>query len=81
MKKSKNETDNKVHYGTISLPLPLIKRIKEAIHGTGMGSVSAYVTFILREILSSPIPEEKSSILSNEKKRIVIDRLKKLGYI
>ena len=52
MKKAKKK-ESKVKYGTISLPLPLIEKIQRRIKGTGMPSVSAYVSFVLRQILSS----------------------------
>lgn len=69
MKKQKENDDNKVEYGTISLPQPLIDKIKLKIHGTGISSVSAYVAFILRQILSGESDVEIRS------------RLKKLGYL
>ena len=79
MRKTKGKGDNKVKYGTISLPLPLINIIKERIEGTGMSSVSSYVAFILRQILST---EEKSGQLLNDKEeKEVRQRLKNLGYI
>lgn len=63
----------KVEYGTISLPLPLIEKVKKQIEGTGMNSVSAYVAFILREILS-----ENPNSKANENS--LRQRLKNLGY-
>ncbi|MDD5192589.1 MAG: CopG family transcriptional regulator [Candidatus Nanoarchaeia archaeon] len=69
MKKQKENKDNKVEYGTISLPQPLIDKIKLKIHGTGISSVSAYVAFVLRQLLSGESDPEVRS------------RLKKLGYI
>ena len=69
MKKAKKKDENKVQYGTISLPLPLIKKIKGKLKGTGMPSVSAYVAFVLRQILSD---EDNAQIRH---------RLKKLGYL
>lgn len=79
MRKTKGSKDNKVTYGTVSLPLPLIKIIKEKIKGTGMGSVSSYVAFVLRQIIST---EEKSGYLLNDKEeKEVRQRLKNLGYI
>jgi hypothetical protein len=76
MKKAKNKEDNKVEYGTISLPLPLIEKIKKRIEGTGMNSVSAYVAFILRQILSSNSHE----LLNKKEEMEVKNRLKSLGY-
>ena len=70
--------DNKVKYGTVSLPLPLIKKIKKRIEGTGMPSVSAYVAFVLRQILSSP--DEKGETMTKEKEKEIRRRLKSLGY-
>ncbi|MCX6749587.1 MAG: CopG family transcriptional regulator [Candidatus Pacearchaeota archaeon] len=78
MKKTKGKNDNKVKYGTVSLPIPLIERIKDKIKGTGMGSVSAYVTFVLRQILVSSPPFED---LDESKEENVRKNLKKLGYL
>jgi len=77
MKKAKEKRDNKVDYGTISLPIPLIEKIKERIKGTGMTSVSSYVVFVLRQVLSS---NEKGDFLSKEQAEEVKRRLKSLGY-
>jgi hypothetical protein len=72
--------EEKREYGTVSLPLPLINSIKEKIKGTGMHSVSAYISFILRQILSSP---DSNNINGLDKKteEEIKNRLKKLGYI
>lgn len=79
MKKRKLK-DEKVEYGTISLPIPLIIKIKERIKGTGMPSISAYVSFVLRQILSSPEPDNKNKVLSKEEESELTRRLKALGY-
>ena len=78
MKQGKKREDNRVEYGTISLPLPLIEKIKERIKGTGMNSVSAYVAYVLRQILS--FPTEKGRILNKENEEETRKRLKSLGY-
>jgi len=70
---------NKGEYGTISLPLPLIQKIKNKIKGTGMHSVSAYVSFILRQILSDS--EKEKQMLDKKEEEEIKKRLKKLGYI
>ncbi|MBI5804355.1 CopG family transcriptional regulator [Candidatus Pacearchaeota archaeon] len=76
----KKEREQKTEYGTISLPMPLINKIKDKIKGTGMNSVSSYISFVLRQILSSPyekIDENLNKATEKEIKR----RLKELGYI
>jgi len=78
MKKTKGKKDNKVKYGTVSLPMPLIEMIKEKIKGTGMSSVSSYVTFVLRQILASPSSDED---LAGREERDVKDKLSRLGYV
>jgi hypothetical protein len=75
MKKAK---EYKTEYGTISLPMSLINRIKENIRGTGISSVSGYVSFILRQILSSPKSDE---LFDKKTEEEVKERLKSLGYI
>ena len=79
MKKPKKR-EIKVKYGTISLPLPLIEKIQKRIKGTGMPSVSAYVSFVLRQILSSPEPDDKNKVLEKEEESELIKRLRILGY-
>lgn len=68
MKKSK--------YGTISLPMSLIYSVKKKIEGTGMNSVSSYVSFVLRQILSS----ESDELMDKKAKIEVKKKLKILGY-
>ena len=75
MKRAKKINDNKIDYGTISIPIPLINKIKERIKGTGMASVSAYVSFVLRQILSAP-----SKDFTKKEIEEVKARLKSLGY-
>ncbi len=81
MKKPKTKDDNKVEYGTISLPIPLISKIKKKIEGTGMNSVSAYVAFILRQILSSEDSSQTKELFTKQEEDEVRKRLKGLGYI
>lgn len=78
MKRQKKKDENKVAYGTISLPLPLIKKIKKKIRGTGVNSVSSYISFILRQILSSP--HDSREAFSTQDKEEIKARLKALGY-
>ena len=74
-----SKNDRKTGYGTISLPLPLIEKVKAKIERTGINSVSAYVAFVLRQILASN-NEKKGELLNKETERELKMRLKSLGY-
>ncbi len=67
-------------YTTISIPLPLAVKVKEAIEGTGFTSMSDYVTFILREVLCE-IEDGKASSGSEGSRESVVKRLRALGYV
>ena len=69
----KKKDQEKGKFSTISLPTQLINKIKLKIKGTGIHSPSAYVTFILREILSSEGVEEGEGAIKQ--------RLRNLGYL
>lgn len=71
--------NKKSEYGTVSLPIPLIEKIKAKIDGTGMNSVSAYVAFVLRQILSSS--GNKTELVDKKTESEIKERLKSLGYI
>ena len=76
MRKSKSKQKNK--YSTVSLPMPLIEEVKRNIGGTGIHSVSEYVTFILRQIFSSP---DRGQVLDKKTEEEIKNRLKSLGYL
>ncbi|MEM0128218.1 MAG: ribbon-helix-helix domain-containing protein [Thermoplasmatales archaeon] len=69
---------NDKKYTTVSIPTPLFEKIEEKIKGTGFTSVSDYVTFVLREILSHGSGGEA---FSEEDEKKVKDRLRSLGYL
>lgn len=77
-----SEDEHKVEYSTVSIPKPLIKKIKERMKGTGFPSVSSYVTYVLRQVISSIEADEKSKqAFSKEDEEKVKQRLRDLGYI
>ena len=76
MIKRKSKQRNK--YGTVSLPMPLIEEVRRNIEGTGVHSVSEYVTFILRQIFSSP---DRGQVLDKKTEEEIKNRLKNLGYL
>ena len=69
-------------YTTVSIPVTLYERIKRLIEGTGFTSVSQFVTYVLREVVAE-MEEEKlrSEAVTEEEKRAIIERLKRLGYL
>ncbi len=76
------EQRRKSRYTTVSIPVSLYERIQKLIEGTGFTSVSQFVTYVLREVVAEMEEEKlKSSGVSEEEKREIIERLKRLGYI
>ena len=59
---SENE-DDKVEYTTVSIPKPLAQKVKERMKGTGFSSVSSYVTYVLRQVISSIEEDERKKVL------------------
>ena len=71
------KTTNK--YTTISLPIQLNDKIKEIIKDTGFNSVSSFVTYLLRQLVSEKNTEPQAITKAEEEK--IKDRLKNLGYL
>jgi len=67
-------------YTTISIPTPLAEKIKNRIEGTGFNSLSSYVTYVLREVISG-IEEEQEEAFTKEDEEKVKERLRALGYL
>ncbi|KKL24113.1 hypothetical protein LCGC14_2418600 [marine sediment metagenome] len=77
-----SEDEHKVEYTTVSIPKPLVYKIKERMKGTGFSSVSSYVTYVLRQVLSSIEDDERSKrAFTKEEEEKVKQRLRDLGYI
>jgi Arc/MetJ-type ribon-helix-helix transcriptional regulator len=71
---------------TISIPKVLADKIKKKMEGTGFNSVSSYVTYVLRQVLSNVESSEgrnneSKTAFSEDEERKVKDRLKSLGYL
>jgi Arc/MetJ-type ribon-helix-helix transcriptional regulator len=66
-------------FTTISIPMPLANKIKKRIDGTGFTSLSSYVTYVLREVISSD--EEKDEAFSKDDEKRVKNKLRSLGYL
>ena len=73
------EKDEK-KFTTVSIPTPLAEKIKKRIKGTGFTSLSSYVTYVLREVISG-IDEEAEEVFTKEDEEKVKERLRALGYL
>ena len=70
----------KGRFTTVSIPIPLFKKVEERIASTGFTSVSSYVTYILREIIAGSDDNPSATSLKDDQKKVK-DRLKALGYL
>ena len=77
-----SDDEYKVEYTTVSIPKHLADKVKERMKGTGFSSVSSYVTYVLRQVLSSIEQDkrEKQAFTKEEEDRVK-QRLRDLGYI
>ncbi len=67
----------KQEFTTISLPTVLFKKVEKHIEGTGFPSVSGYVAFLLRVLLSESGKDGKA----NYETDVIKKKLKDLGYM
>lgn len=73
----KVKREKKVEFTSVSIPATLFKKIERHIEGTGFPSVSGYVAYVLRTLLSEKGGSEKADYEAEAVKR----RLKELGYM
>lgn len=66
-------------YTTISIPVQLNDKIIALINNTGFNSVSSFVAYVLRQIVSEGEHSQEGFSKNDEEK--VKDRLKSLGYL
>ncbi|MBI4052759.1 MAG: CopG family transcriptional regulator [Candidatus Diapherotrites archaeon] len=68
---------------TVSIPAELAEKIRKKCKNTGFHSVSSYVTYVLRIILSEPseLEKDKRQVFSKEDEARVKANLKGLGYL
>ena len=79
MKRKKEEIPRK--HTTITIPKPLYEKLEKRIKNTGFGSVSDYVTYVLREVISSLEETGKKEVFTKKEEDKVKQRLRALGYI
>ena len=65
---------------TLKIPRPLYDSLTEIINGSGFHSVTEFVVYVMRDLVSSrPVKQEPS--LSKGEIEMVRKRLKTLGYL
>ncbi len=75
--------DSKV---TIKIPGPLYNRIAEIVAGSGFNSVTDFIVYVLRDLVSAKsdtdIPKKlEDASLSKDEIEAIRKRLKSLGYL
>jgi len=65
---------------TIKIPKPLYQNLSEIIEGSGFNSVTEFIVYVLRDLISSRTIQKEPS-LSKKEIEIVKKRLKSLGYL
>lgn len=65
---------------TLKIPRELYESLKEMIEGTGFSSVTEFIVFIMRSLVSSGKIKEDDKLTEDEVQAIR-DRLRRLGYI
>ncbi len=65
---------------TIKIPRPLYAKISHVIEGAGYNSVTDFIVYVLRDIVSTHRISEAAPY-SEEELRLVKERLRSLGYL
>lgn len=73
MKKRENDV-------TLKIPRPLYENLGKIIEESGFHSVTEFVVYVLRDLISTREMEKETS-LSNKEIELVKKRLKSLGYL
>ena len=71
---------------TIKIPRNLYNRISEIVRGSGFNSVTEFVVYVLRDLVSTDVLSRKKespedAVLSKEEIQAIKKRLKSLGYL
>lgn len=79
-----NKPNATTNITTVSIPKPLAEKIKKRIEGTGFNSLSSYVTYVLRQVISNvekkDVTGQKEAFSEQDEKKVK-ERLRSLGYL
>ena len=65
---------------TIKIPRKLYNILQDRIEGTGFSSVTEFIVFVMRTVVSTGDIKDENA-LSEKEIQIIKDRLKTLGYL
>ena len=69
-------------FTAVSIPTPVCEKIEKRLAGTGFASVSDYITFVLKEVVSETDGDGDAAVpFTKEDEDNVKERLRALGYI
>lgn len=68
-------------FTTVSIPKPLADKAKRFIEKTGFTSLSSFVEYLLREIVSESKENKKGNKEKDEQVLDLEDKLRRLGYM
>ncbi len=67
---------------TIKIPRPLYERISKSIEGSGFSSVTDFIVYVLRDVMSGAgATNELDRDFTKEEIEAIKQRLKNLGYL
>lgn len=66
---------------TIKIPRPLYEKLGAAIEGAGYDSVTDFVVYVLRDIVSTHAQADPEKPYSQQELEAVKERLRSLGYL
>lgn len=66
---------------TIKIPRQLYVKLCKIIEGSSFNSVTGFVIYVLRDLVSAKVKEPKGETLTGEEIALIRERLKNLGYL
>jgi metal-responsive CopG/Arc/MetJ family transcriptional regulator len=64
---------------TIKIPKPLYKNLKKIIKNTGFSSVTEFIVYVIRDVVSGKMSRKNN--LTEKEVKMIVKKLKTLGYI
>ncbi len=65
---------------TIKIPRPLYTRLSKVTENSGFSSVTGFVIYVLRDLISVKTKGQENESLTKKEVSVIRERLKNLGY-